>query len=755
MSVVKVKVQNYEEEAVETGVVTGAIYEYNFDTSRPLEDHLYEICSMYSLPEGMYSLQIAESGTYLYDDDEDPLHEQLDGQQGTLIYIRVAPQARAEECLDILEKTEEAIIKKELFSIRHKLRDAGFAEEFIALGGMARLLEIITSHEGNIQAYALTAVRGFMGYYSGLNEFLDAPDLVDKLFFLVAPGVVGNVCRQAIELLFVLCNYGGFQLVHKAAKFTSRMQESEPYSNIIHLLDGGDFGTQLNALTLLNSLLDNAPSEEKVKKLIKQWCRLGVKTVLFKQAHINDTAFIAQRTRFEAHLEAGGTTLQGPKNFQEMQQLLVQYEQQQPLIKILQAELLYYRQVIREAEDSGANVNIRAPVFRAEDFDIDFDMFDGPLDVSGSVASGMSGPGMEFGGRRRRREHIDPEFAGKHSGRVYNENEVENAFNAAVKATPRTCADDIYKLEIDESFLDENSKADPDADSRRTARRRKSAVSKEKGEVEGTKGERRRSVEFKTELEEEKRKVAELEKQIEEMKKNFMADPGRTEALETQRDQLVASIKKKEAYLGIQSGEKKAGEPGAACKATEEDKKNDATSAPPATPPLPPGEGGPPPPPPPPGGGPPPPPPPPGGGPPPPPPPPGGGPRPPTGNFSKTKPIVKPATKMKPLHWKKIVLKDNQENVWSNLQNKIDLDNSMLEELFCVKKAGKMAKKGKGEGAGGGKDDEGSEKSIVRVLNPKRANAIGIMASRLPKVDAIIKGIRQMDNSILKRDDLG
>ena len=297
-----------------------------------------------------------------------------------------------------------------------------------------------------------------MGYYSGLDEFLDAPDLVDKLFFLVAPGVIGNICRQAIELLFVLCNYGGFRLVHKAAKFSARMMDIEPYANVIALLDGGDFGTQLNALTLLNSLLDNAPDEPKEKKLLKQWNRLGVKTVLLRQTHINDPAFNSQKTRFEAHLEAGGSALSGPKNFQEMQELLYQYEQQQPLVKILQAELLFYRQVLADAQASGAYVSSRAPVMRFDEDELDYEE-NGIVDLHAlGNRGGMKG--MEFGDKKKkkRKDTMDPDFVKKHSNRVYEEDVVEKVFEEAEKTRVKTLADDIFNLEIDVSFLDESSK---------------------------------------------------------------------------------------------------------------------------------------------------------------------------------------------------------------------------------------------------------------------------------------------------------
>ena len=102
----KIKVQFCDDD----GEGGGPIYEYEMDYDKELGEHLCTLCAMYSLPEGMYSLQAAESGTYLFDDDEVPLHEQLDGLSGALIFLRVAPQARAEACFDLLDQTDEQVI---------------------------------------------------------------------------------------------------------------------------------------------------------------------------------------------------------------------------------------------------------------------------------------------------------------------------------------------------------------------------------------------------------------------------------------------------------------------------------------------------------------------------------------------------------------------------------------------------------------------------------------------------------------------
>jgi hypothetical protein len=282
-----------------------------------------------------------------------------DVKAGALVYLRASPTVKAELCLDRLDQADASALKREVFHMRYHFRDPGFAEEFIAIGGVDSLLTILLDHtEGsNIQAYALTAIRCLMSFYSGLNRFLESPELVDRvriccccccgvyvcvcvcvcvcvsppvyfcvggvcfvylcvvgrctqtsfflslcffrcgfrnnafffffvlllfcsasffvlllllvvvvvvvvvvlhwdpiqLFYLVDERVLSSVSRQAIELLFVLCNWeGGFSIVHKAAKFTARMRGIPPYANLVRLIDGGDFDTQLNALTLLN-----------------------------------------------------------------------------------------------------------------------------------------------------------------------------------------------------------------------------------------------------------------------------------------------------------------------------------------------------------------------------------------------------------------------------------------------------------------------------------------------------------------------
>lgn len=159
-------------------------------------------------------------------------------------------------------------------------QDPLFAEQFIFEQGIERLLNVVLSSSGNVQAYAINALRCFMGYSSGLHNFLESPELIDKLFYLLDENHVVATSRQAIELLFVLCNYEGWSLVHKAAKFTARLKDDAPYRSVLRMFSSGDLDTQLNALTLLTSLMDNAPSRDKLKKLVLCWRDLGLDNIL-------------------------------------------------------------------------------------------------------------------------------------------------------------------------------------------------------------------------------------------------------------------------------------------------------------------------------------------------------------------------------------------------------------------------------------------------------------------------------------------
>uniref|UniRef100_A0A8C9RFB0 Formin 1 n=1 Tax=Scleropages formosus TaxID=113540 RepID=A0A8C9RFB0_SCLFO len=181
---------------------------------------------------------------------------------------------------------------------------------------------------------------------------------------------------------------------------------------------------------------------------------------------------------------------------------------------------------------------------------------------------------------------------------------------------------------------------------------------------------------------------------------------------------------------------------------------------PPPPPPLP-GVSGPPPPPPPPpplaGTGPPPPPPMPGSGPPPPPPIPGCGPPPPplsgsTFAFSQSveraprKPAVEPTCPMKPLYWTRIQIHDNNNNtLWGSLEEPNIMNTKEFEELFS--KATLQPKK---KPLSDAYEKKAKAKKIVKLLDGKRSQAVGILISSLHlEMKDIQQAVLTVDHSVV------
>ncbi|XP_062863973.1 formin-like [Trichomycterus rosablanca] len=174
---------------------------------------------------------------------------------------------------------------------------------------------------------------------------------------------------------------------------------------------------------------------------------------------------------------------------------------------------------------------------------------------------------------------------------------------------------------------------------------------------------------------------------------------------------------------------------------------------PPPPPPLP-GFGPAPPPPPPLPGAPPPPPPLPGmpGLPPPPPPMPGFGPPPPLPTFgqvmeaSPRKPAVEPTCPMKPLYWTRIQIQENNNNtLWGSLEEPDIIDTKEFEELFS--KAAMQAKK---KTLSDTYEKKTKAKKIIKLLDGKRSQAVGILISSLHlEMKDIQQAVLTVDHSIV------
>eukprot|EP00727_Mastigamoeba_balamuthi_P003200 m51a1_g12878 hypothetical protein (1021) ;mRNA; f:175-3237 len=197
-------------------------------------------------------------------------------------------------------------LKRVFFALRERFgEDHEFAAEFLGLGGMAELLACIGRQEGNTQSYGLEALRVLMGYSDGLADLLAHLAFSERLVALIHPCTLSNVRRQAVELLFVMCNFGGFEHVHRASKNVARSRGEEPYASVLALLESGDVDEQINALTLLNALLENALGGSQQRKLYQQWRSLGVEEALKRQeGSISSPDWAVQLARFRDNVKS-------------------------------------------------------------------------------------------------------------------------------------------------------------------------------------------------------------------------------------------------------------------------------------------------------------------------------------------------------------------------------------------------------------------------------------------------------------------
>lgn len=153
------------------------------------------------------------------------------------------------------------------------------------------------------------------------------------------------------------------------------------------------------------------------------------------------------------------------------------------------------------------------------------------------------------------------------------------------------------------------------------------------------------------------------------------------------------------------------------------------------------------------------------GAPPPPPPPPGGAGIMRPGAIVPRKAAVTPGAKMRVMHWSRLVLDVNSEadkqTLWWSLPD-VPFDVEGFEERFAQKVARPGGCGVRDSFAGGGPRGSmsgayggaGFRREKTKVLEPKRSNAIGILISRLPELKLIRAAIRDLDDSVLEREQI-
>ncbi|KAG7316525.1 hypothetical protein KOW79_020066 [Hemibagrus wyckioides] len=115
------------------------------------------------------------------------------------------------------------------------------------------------------------------------------------------------------------------------------------------------------------------------------------------------------------------------------------------------------------------------------------------------------------------------------------------------------------------------------------------------------------------------------------------------------------------------------------------------------------------------------------------------------------KPRVEPVCPMKPLYWTRIQIQDSRnDTLWSTLNELAIINTNEFAELFA-----KMASPAKRKPLSEAYDKTAKAKKIIKVLDSKRSQAVGILISSLHlEMKDIQQAILMMDNSVVDLDAL-
>ncbi|XP_047657883.1 formin isoform X3 [Tachysurus fulvidraco] len=113
------------------------------------------------------------------------------------------------------------------------------------------------------------------------------------------------------------------------------------------------------------------------------------------------------------------------------------------------------------------------------------------------------------------------------------------------------------------------------------------------------------------------------------------------------------------------------------------------------------------------------------------------------------KPRVEPVCPMKPLYWTRIQIQDSRnDTLWSLLKEPGIINTDEFAELFA-----KMASPAKRKPLSEAYDNTAKAKKIIKVLDSKRSQAVGILISSLHlEMKDIQQAILMMDNSVVDLD---
>eukprot|EP01064_Diplonema_japonicum_P029064 TRINITY_DN4616_c0_g2_i1.p1 TRINITY_DN4616_c0_g2~~TRINITY_DN4616_c0_g2_i1.p1 ORF type:complete len:992 (+),score=321.98 TRINITY_DN4616_c0_g2_i1:70-3045(+) len=217
------------------------------------------------------------------------------------------------EVLDMIQHADPS--GRELMGVVYSCKqrvdaDSDFAEGLVEAGGLLNLLELMPK-AGAAMGYVLDTVCGLLLYLNGLQQLLEQPDIVDRVWKIVTQkdsqgDVAIKIARPAVLILIITVKFldqlqntedaawitsqnsegaliktkidAGRRAVHKAVKRLVEKEGIDCYATLAILLGTTEIQLLTNVMGLLNILLQKTKEESayKAKKLLFRWQQCGL-----------------------------------------------------------------------------------------------------------------------------------------------------------------------------------------------------------------------------------------------------------------------------------------------------------------------------------------------------------------------------------------------------------------------------------------------------------------------------------------------
>ncbi|TPX57439.1 hypothetical protein PhCBS80983_g03831 [Powellomyces hirtus] len=159
---------------------------------------------------------------------------------------------------NLTPEDDQSLLKRTIFLLQKYLKEDEFVDEFIVLGGLEKLQDVIITAQGNTLAYALTSLQTLMEHDRGWDTF--SPPFISTLVSIIVKQNLVNICRPATAIIIKLVAANpsnpssaiqcyGFDVVNRAIS-----SQASFLPTLVHRLSATDYLLQLNSLHLINSL---------------------------------------------------------------------------------------------------------------------------------------------------------------------------------------------------------------------------------------------------------------------------------------------------------------------------------------------------------------------------------------------------------------------------------------------------------------------------------------------------------------------